>query len=319
MPETETAMPDTAQNPLPMDYEVLICTYNGAPFILEQVYSILGQEPAPKRILISDDQSTDATLDIVQQIGQTSDIPIDIIEGPGKGVVANVLQALPSTQADYVFLADQDDIWLDEKAALFCARMQASDRPHLIFSDAWVWHPGQESKDSFWELDRLLPDNAHNPRKLAFYNTVQGASACVNRALIEQLKTDPRIVMHDWWIALIASALGEVSVIREPTMFYRQHDGNQIGSQNKAGQRKRSLSHRRDVATRILRQAFAFSEHYEHQLPPSDRRFFSAYRNALASNIFRRGWFIINHWPQHRDLRHTLTLWASIVLAKGVR
>jgi len=318
MPETETAMPDTAQNPPPMDYEVLICTYNGASFILEQVYSILSQEPAPQRILVSDDGSSDATLDILEQIAHTSDVPIEIVEGPGRGVVANVLSALPQTRADYVFLADQDDIWLDEKVALFCARMRSTTEPHLIFSDAWVWHPEREQRHSFWKLDRLLPANARNPRKLAFYNTVQGASACVNRALIERLNTDPRIVMHDWWLALIASSLGQVSVIDQPTMLYRQHGQNQIGCQQKDRRRKnRDWAERKKTIRRIMAQALAFSEHYGEQLDARHQGFFRAYRSAQHGNLIKRGLFILRYWPRHRDLRHTLVLWGSIVLFGG--
>ncbi|ROQ20068.1 rhamnosyltransferase [Marinimicrobium koreense] len=318
MPNT----PNPAQPASGIDYDVLVCTYNGAEFIEEQLHSILRQQPAPKRVLISDDHSADNTRAIVNQVAQSSPIPIEIIDGPGRGVIRNVLTALPKTTADYVFLADQDDIWLDNKVALFAEKMHSEHSPHLIFSDAWVWHPDREEKHSFWELDQLRPDNARDPRRLAFHNTVQGASACVNRSLIaamEPTAEHPDIVMHDWWLALIASGTGHIDYIREPTLLYRQHDNNQVGSQNKAGRKNRSLSHRRAIATRILRQAAAFADHYGDGLPLSCQGFFKHYRRALRGNIIQRGTFILRHWPKHRDMRHHITLWASIVLAKGVK
>lgn len=322
MDRTEAVMPSTPTQATRIDYDVLVCSYNGERYIAEQLESIIKQNPPPKHILVSDDGSTDGTRDIVKQLAQTSPVPITLIDGPRQGVIKNVLTSLPKTNAEYVFLSDQDDIWLDNKVPLFSEHMTQTDAPHLIFSDAWVWHPGNESMASFWELDGLRPDNAKNPKKLAFHNTVQGASACFNRALINAAQDAgylDDVVMHDWWLALIASSLGKVNSISQPTLLYRQHDSNQVGSQNKAGRKRKGLSYRRAVATRILRQAAAFTDHYETQLTPELRRFFRAYRWALRGNVFKRAWFILRYWPTHRDLRHTITLWASIGLATGTR
>lgn len=305
-------------------YEVVVCSYNGEPYIADQLHSILTQNPPPEAVLVSDDGSTDRTRAIVKQTGERSEIPVRLLDGPGQGVIRNMLGALRHTTADYVFLADQDDLWLDHKARVFTERMHESARPHLIFSDAWVWYPQEPEREkvSFWQLDGLRPDNARSPRRLAFHNTVQGASACVNRALIEAMAPTaehPDIVMHDWWLALIATGLGRVEAIDEPTLLYRQHSNNQIGSQKKSGRRRPGLSHRRAVATRILRQAAAFADHYGDRLAPADRVFFRHYRRAMGGNFIQKGLFIPRHWPRHRDLRHTITLWASIVLARGVR
>jgi len=310
MPASVTSAQDT------IEYDVLICTFNGGDYIAEQLRSILHQTPAPRNVWISDDGSEDQTRAIVNQIADAHETPIHWLEGPRRGVIANMLWALPKTQSPYVFLADQDDIWLDNKAALFRAQMAEQDQPHLIFSDAWVWHPDKDTKHSFWELDRLRPDNAQSARRLAFHNTVQGASACVNRALIDTIVSDSRIMMHDWWIALIAAGLGKVSIIKEPTLLYRQHDNNQVGSQNQGAKRKKpSFQKRWSIATRILSQAKAFAEHYEAQLKPADRRFFASYRKAITGNLIQRSLFVLRYWPRHRDLRRTISLWGRIVLA----
>lgn len=306
----------TAATAHKIDYDVLICTFNGGDYIAEQLHSILQQTPKPRNVWISDDGSKDQTHAIVKQIAEGYATPVHWLEGPRRGVIANILWALPQTQSPYVFLADQDDIWLDNKAALFCAQMTEQDQPHLIFSDAWVWHPDKDTKHSFWELDRLRPNNAQSAQRLAFHNTVQGASACVNRALIDTVVSDSRIMMHDWWLALIAAGLGKVSIIREPTLLYRQHDNNQVGSQNQGGKRKKpSFQKRWAIATRILNQAKAFAEHYEPQLKPADRRFFASYRKAITGNLIQRSLFILRYWPRHRDLRRTISLWGRIVLA----
>src|SRR5690625_8026286 len=101
-----------------------------------------------------------------------------------------MLHALRHTRAEYVCLADQDDIWLDNKASLFCQQMLDTAKPHLIFSDAWVWYPGRDPAITLWNADGLKPENTHDTRKLAFHNAVQGASTCINRALVQSLKAD---------------------------------------------------------------------------------------------------------------------------------
>lgn len=298
----------------PPGYEVLVCTYNGADYIADQLDSILAQNPAPQRVLVSDDGSTDETTSIVQKVAAKASIPIELIPGPRKGVAVNVLSGLKQTRADYVFLADQDDIWLDNKAALFTQQMKHQQSPHLIFSDAWVWNPETDQKDSFWKLDGLKPENAQTPKKLVFFNTVQGASSCVNRALIDTVEINDAMMMHDWWLALHAATQGVVTQIATPTMLYRQHKGNQIGTYNARKQQKRLLRYRLKIARAILNQARAFSEHYASAINPSCRTFLKELNQALNGHLLTRLTFIIKQMPTHRNLRNTLVLWATLLL-----
>jgi rhamnosyltransferase len=309
-------MPSVVRSEIPstsgkiQEYEVILCSYNGAEYIAEQLHSILNQQPAPSRILISDDGSTDDTIDIVRKIAATTTIPLELIQGPGRGVVENVFSALPRTRAPYVFLADQDDVWLENKAALFTQKMTFSPEPHLIFSDAWVWQENDE-RCSFWQLDQLNPDNASYPSLLAFHNCVQGASTCVNQALIQAIRPHPDIAMHDWWLGLVAAGVGRVSIIPEPTLLYRQHRGNQIGSQSRSA-RYESLSQKKQRATLVLQQAFAYSRLYASHLRSPERQFFEAYRSAMAKGVLRRLAFLLRYRPWRKNLLRTMTLWASI-------
>lgn len=319
MPSSSHSAPPPEQAP---SYEVVVCSYNGEAYILEQLTSIACQQPAPSTIIVSDDGSNDDTLMIVERFAQITDVPVQKITGPGRGTIQNALSALKHTSAPYVFLADQDDIWLENKVPLFCAKMRDTNEPHLIFSDAWVWYPNQENMISFWELDGLKPENAKFPQRLAFHNTVQGASACFNRALIQVAQdagTPKEIVMHDWWLALIASSIGRVDAIKEPTLLYRQHSSNQVGSQNKALKKKRNIAKTLFIANRILCQGVAFSEHFHERLKPQDRAFFTAYEAAMKSGPIKRLGFLLRYRPTHKDLNRTIKLWASILLVKGVR
>lgn len=299
-------------------YQVVICTYNGERYIAEQLRSVLRQTPPPIEVIVSDDGSTDSTLEVAESLARETPIPITIIKGPGKGVVYNFCHALKHTQAPYVFLADQDDIWLDNKAELFCAHMNANSKPHLIFSDAWVWEPKENKRTSFWKADKLTPEYAEDPKRLAFQNTIQGASMCVNQALIKLLEANSNIVMHDWWAGLIASSIGEVSIIRQPTMLYRQHSANLIGSQS----HKKSkldpdwIRKRKKAAQRILVQASTFSEHFSEKMEPELKNFFRDLHKAINTNFLNRMYFIVKWRPKHRSALHTLAFWISIAKLK---
>lgn len=302
--------------PTPPAYEVVICTYNGADFIGEQLSSILGQQPPPARVIVSDDGSSDNTLALVEEQARSSSIPIKVIQGPAEGIVANMLHALRHTQAEYVFLADQDDIWLDNKASLFCQQMLDTAKPHLIFSDAWVWYPGRDPAITLWNADGLKPENTHDTRKLAFHNAVQGASTCINRALVQSLKAHPDIAMHDWWLGLIAAGAGEVSIINQPTLLYRQHAGNQVGVQAqrvRVGGPIKRFSNKRKASAIVLQQALGFAHLYGHQLPTEQKGFFQSYANAMTAGVLQRGWFLLKWRPVRKNLLRTITLWLSIL------
>src|SRR5690554_2027672 len=115
-----------------MNYQVVVSTFNGERHIAEQLHSIIRQNPAPEGIIVSDDGSSDNTLTIVKTIAHSCSVPITLLNGPKRGVNHNILFALQHTSAPYVLIADQDDIWLDNKAALFTGQMLALQQPHLI-------------------------------------------------------------------------------------------------------------------------------------------------------------------------------------------
>ena len=93
---------------------VAVVTYNGVRYLAAQLDSILNQLGEEDEVVISDDGSKDGTIDLIRSF-QKTDSRIRLIQGPGKGVKKNVEHALLHTRGKYIFLADQDDIWLDTK------------------------------------------------------------------------------------------------------------------------------------------------------------------------------------------------------------
>lgn len=93
---------------------VCIATYNGEKYLKEQLDSIIPQLTAQDELIISDDGSKDTTMEIIKRYA-ANDSRIKVYKGPGKGVIANFEFAINQTQGEFIFLADQDDVWLPEK------------------------------------------------------------------------------------------------------------------------------------------------------------------------------------------------------------
>lgn len=93
---------------------VLVVTYNGETYIREQIDSILKNIGLGDELVVSDDGSLDTTREILKSY-QEQDARIRVMEGPGEGVISNVEAGLRACRGDYIFLADQDDVWMPDK------------------------------------------------------------------------------------------------------------------------------------------------------------------------------------------------------------
>ena len=112
---------------------VCIATYNGEKYILEQILSILPQLKENDEIIVSDDSSTDTTLEIIKNI---NDKRIQIFKNTGNhGVNSNFDNALKRAHGEYIFLSDQDDVWLPGKVDRCLAELRTAD---LIMHDATI-------------------------------------------------------------------------------------------------------------------------------------------------------------------------------------
>jgi glycosyltransferase involved in cell wall biosynthesis len=106
-------------------------TFNGAPYIGAQLASILAS-PLITEVIVSDDGSVDNTIEIVESF---NDPRIKLIQGPNNGLINNYEFLFSLASGEYIFLSDQDDVWLPNKVAVMLARLQDVD---LVVSDCTV-------------------------------------------------------------------------------------------------------------------------------------------------------------------------------------
>ena len=209
---------------------VLLSTYNGARFLAEQLDSLAAQAGVAVEVFVRDDGSVDATPDILTGYASRWPHLARVSGGPNLGPAMSFLEVLkgaPDGFDGYAF-CDQDDVWLPEKLARACRALAAvpADRPALYCSqvtcvgaDLRPLGPAPVKDDGRFE-------------HLLFENIAFGVTVVMNAQAARLVRARPpvsRVIMHDWWCALVVSAFGEVIYDPAPGVLYRQHGGNEIG------------------------------------------------------------------------------------------
>ncbi len=227
---------------------VLLATYNSEVYLSEQIRSVIDCVPAPSTIIVSDDNSTDGTLSILQSFEpecRSRNIQLSVHRNPAenKGVHGNFrnLFALgTASDLDIFLLCDHDDIWRENKIAKCVSALdsmvQASGHdaafPALVFTDLEVMGDDGSSIATSFARFQGLPNPKEQPlERLVHQNVVTGCTTCFNRALLEVATPVPEsVVMHDHWLGLCAKVFGDWHYIDEPLVRYRQHGANAVGA-----------------------------------------------------------------------------------------
>ena len=197
---------------------VCMAAYNGEKFILEQVKSVLSQLQNNDELLIFDDLSSDATVNIVTQF--QSDPRIKLTINPSKlGVVKNFERILAAAKGDYIFLCDQDDVWLPSKVKECLA---ALEKNILVVTDCKVVNQDlSEISPSFFELR----NSGKGILKNIWKNSYLGCCMAFRRELLNiGLPIPAKIPMHDMWLGLLAEKQGSVLFIPRKLSLYRRHN-----------------------------------------------------------------------------------------------
>jgi glycosyltransferase involved in cell wall biosynthesis len=198
---------------------VCIATYNGEKYIKEQLDSILCQLDKTDEVIISDDGSTDKTLEIIQSY---QDPRIEILNNTERhDVISNFENALMKASGDYILLADQDDVWASDKVKTVIMALSTID---LIVSDCMVvdgnlkcvipsFFQYNHSRRGFWK-------NLH-------HNTYLGCCMAFRKEILQVCLPFPRrIPMHDIWFGFVVELFYSSCFIPQKLVLYRRHGSN---------------------------------------------------------------------------------------------
>ena len=206
---------------------VAMISYQGAKYIEEQLDSILATLGEDDEVVISDDGSTDGTREILTRY-QQQDTRVRMIDGPKAGVKANVENALRACEGAYIFLADQDDIWMPEKVEKVMAAFE-QDGVGLVVHDAIV--TDGTCQEVILESFYSLKGSGAGVLKNIWRNTYIGCCMAFKRELLEEVLPIPNYIeMHDQWIGVINDQLKRgTKFIPDKLIKYRRHGNNASG------------------------------------------------------------------------------------------
>lgn len=199
---------------------VCIPTYNGERYIQAQLESILFQLNDFDEIIITDDCSTDNTISIIKEL---DDKRIKIFtNNHNKGITYNIENALYQAAGDYIFLADQDDIWTNDKIEktikylmnnyLVISDCKVVDRNLNILSESYLKISGSRE-------DKILA--------LLFVTPYLGCCMAFKKEILTKCLPFPRTnTSHDIWIGNICAFAYNVKFISDKLVYYRRHENN---------------------------------------------------------------------------------------------
>ncbi len=282
---------------------VAMATYNGEKYIEEQLLSICRQTRKPDEIVISDDGSRDATLEVVARVAASEDAKgidfVVITDNPRHGYCGNFEWAIQNTTGDLIFLSDQDDIWFPEKISSIVAVFNQYPDACLVCHNATLIGKQGEPIDGLFD-DRLCDDylgqtikgdvrKLHRDRYLetsVSWSGLRGMTFCISSYLKNIALPFPSCYgSHDKWLIFVAILEDACFYLNSELTGYRLHGDNTAGNAAFTGTWKDKF---RKIWKRIL--------HYQPQSPEylhlgqriSDKLKNQCMEDSLAMNTAQR-------------------------------
>lgn len=205
---------------------IAMASYNGEKYLKEQLDSIYAQTYKNIEVIVTDDCSTDKTVDILEHYAKSCGLKYFVNE-KNLGFVKNFEKVLSLCDGDYIALADQDDIWCKDKIEILFKNVSG----HLmVHSDAMLINDqGKMIEESFTKQSKKKI--YQTTQEYLFINNVTGCTSMIDKTLLKKALPIPsKFGVHDYWLAVIASTQGSIAYVDKPLVKYRQHDNNQIGA-----------------------------------------------------------------------------------------
>ena len=200
---------------------VVLCTYNGAKFLREQLDSILAQTYPIYEIIAQDDGSTDETISILKEYQQRFDrLLISHNKEKTMGISGNFFSAMRLATGEYIAISDQDDIWAPDKIT---TQLQTLGEGWLSTGISMTFSAGDTNLQSMLNAHCPLP-NYHLIRLL--FRGFPGHTILMRRSFLEMLPSDHEIYhvsMYDIDLALAAAAFDKLVYVDKVLVLHRSH------------------------------------------------------------------------------------------------
>ena len=244
--------------------DILLATYNGQEFLREQIDSILNQSYQDFNLIISDDSSEDETYKILKEY-EKKDSRIRLFrQEKNLGLIQNFEFLLKQVTSDYFMFSDQDDIWKENKIEKSINKLK-QEKAALVYTDLEIVDKNLEIiYPSYWKYKNIYKKikKYNNFEALYLNNFVTGCTILAKSNYIKDIVPLPKtskFMLHDYWTALVIASKDKIAYLDEPTIKYRQHKNNRVGSSRRSD-RIEKFKELRDLFIRVKIEHFQIFE-----------------------------------------------------------
>ena len=214
-----------------------MCTYNGAKYLQAQLQSLAGQQRPPDELVVCDDGSSDATVEIAKTFAATARFPVRVVRNEQNlGYSRNFSKAVRLCSGEVIALADQDDLWYPQKLAQLetvfaedLSRGGVFSNGDLIDLDSHSLPGDLWSSFAFTPAEQARFAAGHAMDVLLRRNVVTGMAFAFRSEARSLLDGMPASWPHDAWLALMLARQGRLYACPERLVAYRVHGHQQIG------------------------------------------------------------------------------------------
>lgn len=283
---------------------VLLSTYNGAKFMIQQLDSVSNQSYKNIVIHIRDDGSTDETPNLLKSYAKGYS-NIEVVYGQNLGVFKTFLKLLCEADEGSSFYAfcDQDDIWLKDKLKNAISAIKTYDQSQPIMYCSRIEYVDEKLNHLGYSR---IPEQINFANALV-ENVVSGCTVVLNRKARELILANvPNTVyMHDWWFYLVISAFGKIFYDNNIYIKYRLHENNAAGAGTNLIQqmirrsikliKKKNSSFIYTMQLKQFQKCFASSLDKQnlqiiHKFLNSKKSFWTRLRYAFCMEVYKQSW-----------------------------
>lgn len=305
-------------------YDIVLASYNGEKYLREQIESLITCVEKSKigrigKLVISDDNSQDSTTKILNDYKIKYPYIYICNNEYKRGVKGNFQNGLNMTTNDYVFLSDQDDVWISdkiEKSLHYMIKIESLNQelPVLILSNL---NYVDEELQYLGSGHDFLENDPESPILTSYRSFGQGCTMLLNRKLIEKSTPVPNeAVMHDWWFLLVASNFGKVKYIKSPLMNYRQHNDNVCGGyKNNKINRFFDIAKQRNYINQVSKQSKLFLDKFNLEISDEPKKVHVFLSDIHNRNLLERLSFFKKIFPDVRGSKNKFKLLVQLIVA----
>ncbi|MDN3587420.1 glycosyltransferase family 2 protein [Pedobacter aquatilis] len=204
---------------------IALCTYNGEKYIAKQLDSILNQDYPNLEIIISDDVSSDGTAAILEYYAAKNQNIKFWINDFNLGFNQNFKKAIDNCSGDFIAIADQDDIWLENKISVLVNNI--GDNLLIYHNSEFIDNQDKSTRKSTLSHHRFVKGEC--AKNLLYYNCVSGHTCLIKKELLTLTPEFPAHFYYDWWLAYTAACTGRITYLTDKLVLHRKHEESSTG------------------------------------------------------------------------------------------